>query len=69
MSSAKPATNMASEVSILKTKAAAKKGLKVSPQEAETVWPKPEFVSPARSRVEVDIDRSNLRGPIRSLTT
>jgi hypothetical protein len=39
------ATPIASEVKILKTKAAAKKGLGVAPGETESVWPKPEFVS------------------------
>ena len=43
--SSKPATNMASEVTVLKTKAAAKRGLKSLPEETETIWPKPEFVS------------------------
>ena len=37
--------NLDSEVNILKTKAAAKKGLNVTPAETETIWPKPEFVS------------------------
>lgn len=39
------ATPIASEVKILKTKAAAKKGLGVTPGETESVWPKPELVS------------------------
>lgn len=39
------ATNLPSDVSILKTKAAAKKGLNVSPERTEVVWPRPEFVS------------------------
>ncbi|KAK1926299.1 hypothetical protein DB88DRAFT_157884 [Papiliotrema laurentii] len=41
--SARPATNIASEVSVLQTKAAAKKGLGVTPAETETTWPKPEW--------------------------
>jgi len=36
--------NLDSEVKILKTKAAAKKGLRAAPSETETIWPKPEFV-------------------------
>lgn len=36
---------MPSEVSILKTRAAAKKGLGKGVGGTETVWPKPEFVS------------------------
>ncbi len=43
--SARPANVMPSEVSILKTKAAAKRGLGSNVGETETVWPKPEFVS------------------------
>lgn len=43
--SARPATNMASEVAILKTKAAAKKGLGTTPADTETIWPKPEWAS------------------------
>lgn len=42
--SGKPPENLASEVSILKTKAAAKKGLNATPEKTEVVWPKPEFV-------------------------
>ncbi|KAI9634065.1 uncharacterized protein MKK02DRAFT_38736 [Dioszegia hungarica] len=41
--SGKPPDNLPSEVSILKTKAAAKKGLNVTPEKTEVVWPKPEF--------------------------
>jgi hypothetical protein len=44
--SGKPPDNLPSEVSILKTKAAAKKGLNVTPEKTEVVWPKPEFVRP-----------------------
>ena len=47
MSSGKPAANIASEVSVLKTKAAAKKGLGTVPSDTETIWPKPEWVSPS----------------------
>ena len=36
--------NIDAEVKVLKTKAAAKKGLGATPSETETVWPKPEFV-------------------------
>jgi hypothetical protein len=43
-SKATVAVNTASEVSILKTKAAAKKGLNITPERTEVVWPKPEFV-------------------------
>lgn len=42
--SARPATNIASEVHVLKTKAAIKRGLKTTPEQTETIWPKPEFV-------------------------
>lgn len=42
--SAKPANVMPSEVSILKSRAAAKRGLGKSIGDTETVWPKPEFV-------------------------
>jgi len=41
--SAKPAPNLPSEVTILKTKAAAKKGPGAVPGDTETTWPKPEF--------------------------
>jgi hypothetical protein len=41
--------NLDSEVKILKTKAAAKKGLDARPGETETIWPKPEFVSRVRT--------------------
>lgn len=34
-----------SEVSILKTKAAAKKGLGTTVEKTEVIWPKPQFVS------------------------
>jgi hypothetical protein len=43
--SARPANVMPSEVSILKTRPAAKKALGKTVSETETVWPKPEFVS------------------------
>lgn len=45
MSHAKAAKVMPSEVSILKTRAAAKKSLGRGVGKTETVWPKPEFVS------------------------
>ena len=43
-SKAQPATNLPSEVAVLKTKAAAKKGLGSSGH-TETIWPKTEWVS------------------------
>lgn len=43
MSSGKPAP-VASEVDILKTKAAAKRGVGAVDGKTETIWPKPEFV-------------------------
>lgn len=45
---------MASEVDILKTKAANKKG--AGSEEVETVWPKPEFVRPSHFSYRGDID-------------
>ncbi|RSH87363.1 hypothetical protein EHS25_003272 [Saitozyma podzolica] len=42
-SKATPALNLPSDVSILKTKEAAKHGLDASVGETEVVWPKPEF--------------------------
>ena len=44
MSSHKPAP-IASEVDILKSKAAAKRGVGAVDGKTETIWPKPEFVS------------------------
>jgi hypothetical protein len=45
--------NLPSEVTILKTNAAAKKGPGAYGQsDTETVWPKPEFVSVIASRLE-----------------
>jgi hypothetical protein len=49
MSSGKPAP-IASEVDILKTKAAAKRGVGAVDGRTETIWPKPEFVSQPRRR-------------------
>jgi hypothetical protein len=49
-SKATPALNLPSDVSILKTKEAAKHGLDASVGETEVVWPKPEFVSEQASR-------------------
>lgn len=43
MSSSKPAP-IASEVDILKSKAAAKRGVGATDGKTETIWPKPEFV-------------------------
>lgn len=54
--SGKPPDNLPSEVSILKTKAAAKKGLNVTPEKTEVVWPKPEFVC-LTSRVNQALER------------
>jgi hypothetical protein len=45
MSSGKPAP-IASQVDILKTKAAAKRGAGAIDGQTETIWPKPEFVRP-----------------------
>jgi hypothetical protein len=45
MSSQKPEP-IASEVDILKTKAAAKRGVGAVDGKTETIWPKPEFVCP-----------------------
>lgn len=52
MASAKatPALNLPSDVSVLKTKEAAKRGLDASVGQTEVVWPKPEFVSGPASR-------------------
>jgi len=45
--SSKPApAPIASEVDILKTKAAAKRGVGALDGQTETIWPKPEFVCP-----------------------
>ncbi|GFZ43943.1 hypothetical protein JCM24511_01663 [Saitozyma sp. JCM 24511] len=46
MASAKatPALNLPSDVSLLKTKEAAKRGLDASVGQTEVVWPKPEFL-------------------------
>jgi hypothetical protein len=41
------APTLPSEVSILKTKAAAKKGTGVDPEGTEVTWPKPQFVRPS----------------------
>lgn len=50
MSSGKPAP-IASEVDILKSKAAAKRGVGATDGKTETIWPKCEFVSSLTIRI------------------
>lgn len=49
MSSQPKPAPIASEVAILKTKAAAKRGVGALGGQTETIWPKPEFVCPLSS--------------------
>jgi hypothetical protein len=62
MAAPKPATNMPSEVTVLRTAAAAKKGPGAKGAfDTETTWPKPEFVCYPMARANsigtIDDDR------------